>query len=194
MIPCSAPYRAHAASATRTAAHHGSPSATIHSATTAPQAAVKPAARSMSPSSSTKISAMPSVMMNADCSSRLTRFCAERNSEFLIWKKITTATRPMMTGSAPLSPERIRRKTIRTYSPIELASRSADASGEVIRLLAGGGGSWLAGSWLTDVKAQPSVLCAGALLAAGPVPVVIQWTAVSVLKSDSGPLVTSRPR
>jgi hypothetical protein len=96
-----------------TAAHHGSPSASIHSATTAPQAAVKPAARSMSPSSSTKISAMPSVMMNADCAIRLTRLPADRNSEFFAWKKMTIAIRPMMTGSAPLSPLRTRRPMMR---------------------------------------------------------------------------------
>ncbi len=80
---------------------------------TAPQAAVKPAARSMSPSSSTKISAMPSVMMNADCAIRLTRLPADRNSEFFTWKMITMTIRPTMTGSAPLSPERIRLPTIR---------------------------------------------------------------------------------
>ena len=96
-----------------TAAHHGSPSASIHSAMTAAQAAVNPAARSMSPSSSTKISAMPRVMMNADWAIRLTRLPADRNSELFTWKKITMTIRPTMTGSAPLSPERTRLPTIR---------------------------------------------------------------------------------
>jgi hypothetical protein len=40
----------------------------------------------MSPRSSTKISAMPRVMMNDDCASRFTRLSGERNSEFLAWK------------------------------------------------------------------------------------------------------------
>ena len=96
-----------------TAAHHGMPSPIIHSAITAPIAAVYPAARSISPSSSTKISAMPSVMMNAACSMRLTKLRGVMNTGLLTQKKMTMAIRPTMTGRAPLSPLRTRRTQIR---------------------------------------------------------------------------------
>ena len=70
---------------------------------------------------------MPSVMMNADWVIRLTRLPADRNSEFFTWKKMTIAIRPTMTGSAPLSPLRIRLAQMRRYSPTESAISSADA-------------------------------------------------------------------
>ena len=114
---------------------------------------------------------MPSVMMNADWAIRLTRLPAERNSEFFAWNKMTMTIRPTMTGSAPLSPERRRLPTIRRYSPNELASRSAEASGDDIISSSVG-----VGSWFTDVTAQPSVFGVAAP-ELGAVPVVIQWTA-----------------
>ena len=95
---------------------------------TAPQAAVNPAARSISPSSSTKTSAMPSVTMNAAWVIRLTRLPADRNSELLSWKISTITTRPTMTGSAPLSPLRIRLSQIRAYSPTDPAISSGGAA------------------------------------------------------------------
>src|SRR5579863_4526213 len=110
-----------------TANHQGSPSAIIHREMTAAQAAVNPAARSMSPSSSTKISAMPSVMMNADWVMRLTRLRGVMNAGLFSQKKMTMTARPAMTGSAPLSPLRTRLARIRTYSPTESASNSAGA-------------------------------------------------------------------
>ena len=97
-----------------TETHHGSPSASIHKVMTAAQAAVYPAARSMSPSSRTKISAMPSVMMNADCVMRLTRLRCVMNAGLFHQKKMTITIRPTMTGSAPLSPLRTRLARIRT--------------------------------------------------------------------------------
>ncbi len=62
--------------------------------------------------------------MNADWVIRLTRLPADRNAELLIWKKMTIAIRPMMTGSAPLSPLRICLNQSRRYSPTELAISS----------------------------------------------------------------------
>ncbi len=93
---------------TRIATGQGSVYA-AHRQMVAPMAALKPTDRSISPSSSTKISAMPSRMNGTLWIIRLTRLPADRNSEFLTWKKITTATRPRMIGSAPLSPFLTRR-------------------------------------------------------------------------------------
>jgi hypothetical protein len=53
---------------------------------TAPIAEEKPIDRSISPSSSTNTSAMPSITIQAACSIRLTRLPADRNSELRAWK------------------------------------------------------------------------------------------------------------
>ena len=149
----------------RTATHHGLPFATRYRATTAPQAAVNPAARSISPSSSTKTSAMPSVMMNAAWVIRLTRLPADRNSELLTWKIKMMTIRPMITGRAPLSPLRIRLTQIRAYSPTELAISSAEAPGSAAATSFGSPPGWScsvptppgsSGGGFVDANGQPS--------------------------------------
>ena len=72
----------------------------------APTAPAKPIDRSISPSRSTKTSAMPSSTNTPDCSIRFVRLPVERNLEFWVWKMTTMTISPMTTGSAPLSPLR----------------------------------------------------------------------------------------
>src|ERR1039457_2777819 len=80
--------------------------------------------RSISPSSRTKTSAMPSKMNGTPWIIRLTRLPAARNSELRTWKNMTSGTRPTMMGSAPLSPFLTRLIQMRAYSPTELAISS----------------------------------------------------------------------
>ena len=143
--------------------------------------------------------------MNAAWVIRLTRLPADRNTELLIWKKITIATRPMMTGRAPLSPLRIRLTQIRPYSPMDPASSSVYAPvamamssalpAPVSAVISSGcgGGFFVA-------TAQPSMplsgVRAGRVAAPFPfaLPVVIRCTADPVSYSDIGPVDTRRPR
>jgi len=76
------------ASAAAMAAHHGQSRgpASSSAATTPPRPDTKPIDRSISPSSSTNTSAMPSVAIHAAWVIRLTRLPAERNSELRAWK------------------------------------------------------------------------------------------------------------
>ena len=144
--------------------------------------------------------------MNDDCAIRLTRFPADRDSELLAWKKTTIAIRPITTGKAPLSPLRIRLPQIRTYSPIESASSSADPAGVVMTADSSAGAAVAvepsSGFGFIDATAQPSALWGVSAapsvgwspLPFGLVPVVIQWTADAVSKLAAGPTVTRRPR
>src|SRR5579859_1138702 len=103
ITPWSAPYAVVNASPASTATHHGTglDSDSSHSVMVAPIAEEYPIDRSISPSSSTNTSAMPSVMIHAAWVIRLTRFPADRNSELRSWKYTTIAIRPTITGSAP---------------------------------------------------------------------------------------------
>src|ERR1700691_6171729 len=62
------------------------------------------------------------------CSKRLTRFCADRNFEFAIWKLTATTTMARTTGRTPLSPPRTRSPQDRKYWPSELARSSGGIS------------------------------------------------------------------
>ena len=80
----------------------------------APMPAVKPAERSISPSSRTKTSPMARTMIAAPWLMRLAKFAFDRNASGSMIPKITTSTTtPMTAGSAPRSPPLMRSK----YSP-----------------------------------------------------------------------------
>src|SRR5260370_23004521 len=114
--------------------------------------ALKPTDRSISPSSRTKTSAMPSRTNGAPCTSRLTRLPAERKSEFRTWKKMTIAIRPRTTGSAPLSPLLTRLSQMRAYSPTESAISSGAPAIAALSIAA----SPASGSSATITGASPS--------------------------------------
>ena len=86
MTPSSPAKAALNASPVTTASHRGRFDESIQSVITAPRAALYPTDRSISPSRSTKTSAMPNVTMNAAWVMRLTRLPADRNSELRTWK------------------------------------------------------------------------------------------------------------
>src|ERR1700752_3013543 len=71
------------------------------------------------------------------CSKRLTRFWADRNFEFAIWKLTATTTMARTTGRTPLLPPRIRAHEARRDWPSDGATssggRSAVASGAAVR-------------------------------------------------------------
>ena len=124
-VPWMAPNAAQASSVTMIAAHHGqfAPVGCTSSATTTlPSPMTRPTDRSISPSSRAKISAIASSMYTVLCSKRLTRFCADRNFEFAIWKPTATTTRPRTTGRTPLLPPRTRSHEARKYWPSDWAS------------------------------------------------------------------------
>ena len=131
-VPWMKPTAAQASNVTMIAAHHGqfAPLGCTSSATTTlPSPMTRPTDRSISPSRRAKISAIASSMYTVLCSNRLTRFCADRNFEFAIWKATATTTRPRITGSTPLLP-------LRTWSqrgPQVLAKRPGDELGRDIR-------------------------------------------------------------
>src|ERR1700678_2403792 len=103
--------------------------------------------RSISPSSSTKTSAMPSATSQPAWVIRLTRLAADRNWPLRIWKYATMTPRPMTTGSAPLFPPRTRVHQIFAYSPSESAMTSGAAApatpnADALDSTASDGGSW----------------------------------------------------
>ena len=123
-VPWMAPTAAQASNVAMIAAHHGqfAPVGCTSSATTTlPSPMTRPTDRSISPRSRTKISAIASSMYTVLCSKRLTRFSADRNFEFAIWKPTATTTRPRITGRTPLLPPRTRSHEARTYSPSDWA-------------------------------------------------------------------------
>ena len=127
-VPWMTPTAAQASSVTMIAAHHGqfAPVGWTSSATmTLPSPMTRPTDRSISPRSRAKISAIASSMYTVLCSKRLTRFCADRNFEFAIWKPTATTTRPRITGRTPLSPPRTRSQEARMYWPSVWAVGSA---------------------------------------------------------------------
>src|SRR5579862_5894624 len=72
------------------------------------------------------------------CSKRLTRFCADRNFEFAIWKLMATTMMARTTGRTPLLPPRTRAHQTRKYWPSDWARSSggtstAAASGAAVR-------------------------------------------------------------
>ena len=129
--PWMKPTAAHATSVDMIAAHHGkfAPVGCTSSATTTlPSPMTRPTDRSISPSSRAKISAIASSMYTVLCSKRLTRFCADRNFEFAIWKPMATTTRPRTTGRTPLLPPRTRAHEARKYWPSDSAASSGGMS------------------------------------------------------------------
>ena len=62
------------------------------------------------------------------CSKRLTRFCADRNFEFAIWKLTATTTMARTTGRTPLLPLRTRSHQARRYWPSDWAMSSGGTS------------------------------------------------------------------
>src|SRR5579859_1905364 len=62
------------------------------------------------------------------CSKRLTRFCADRNFEFAIWKLMATTTMASTTGRTPLLPLRTRAHEARRYWPSDWATSSGGTS------------------------------------------------------------------
>ena len=130
-VPWMKPTAAQASNVTMIAAHHGqfAPLGCTSSATTTlPSPMTRPTDRSISPSSRAKISAIASSMYTVLCSNRLTRFCADRNFEFAIWKPTATTTRPRITGSTPLLPLRTWSSEARRYWPSDLATSSGGTS------------------------------------------------------------------
>ncbi len=171
MMPSNPAKAALNASPVTTASHRGRFEESIQSVITAPRAALYPTDRSISPSSSTKTSAMPNVTMNAAWVMRLTRLPADRNSELRTWKYTTITIRPMTTGSAPLSPPRTRRHQICAYSPSELAIRSG------LAVAARAAASGAAACSLSD-SVETATELSGAPSAAGsgpPLPPVVSW-------------------
>ena len=76
-------------------------------------AATKPTDRSISPSNSTKTSAIASRLNTAAWTSRLTRLPAVRKLLFSDWNRIEISSSPPTTGSTPLSPALIRASEVR---------------------------------------------------------------------------------
>ena len=74
----------------------------------APTAPTNPTERSISLRIRAYSSAIPSKMMNVDCTKRLTMLVDVRKALDLAEKKMLMTMSPMMMGSAPLSPPRIR--------------------------------------------------------------------------------------
>ena len=74
----------------------------------APTAPTNPTERSISLRIRAYSSAIPSKMMNVDCTKRLTMLVDVRKALDLAEKKMLMTRSPMMMGSAPLSPPRIR--------------------------------------------------------------------------------------
>ena len=85
---------------------HGHPcSVTVTAVIAAPIPAVKPADRSISPSSSTKTRPIASTVIAAPWLIRLAKFCSVRNvSPSSAPKMMTRTTTPMIAGSDPMSP------------------------------------------------------------------------------------------
>src|SRR5579862_608436 len=72
------------------------------------------------------------------CSKRFSRFCADRNFEFAIWKLMATTMMARTTGRTPLLPPRTRAHQTRKYWPSDWARSSggtstAAASGAAVR-------------------------------------------------------------
>src|SRR5690348_15346596 len=141
--PWMAPTAEQASNAAMIAAHHGqlAPLGCTNSATmTLPKAMTSPTERSISPRSRAKISAIASTMYTVLCSSRLTRFCGDRNFGFATWKLMATTTMASTTGRTPLSPLRSRSHQARKYWPSDWArssgGTSATASGAAVRSVA----------------------------------------------------------
>ncbi len=222
MTPSSPANAALNASPATTASHRGRFDESIQRVITAPRAALNPTDRSISPSRSTKTSAMPNVTMNAAWVIRLTRLPADRNSELRTWKYTTITIRPMTTGSAPLSPPRTRRHQMRAYSPSELAIRSGLAvaarsasSGAAACSLSGpvetatglsgappaaGSGPPLPPVCVIVQPSEPLLLPRSVMFSPVPfiwrlvAPVVIRSTADCGSNSVAGPTAASRPR
>ena len=109
-VPWKAPMSALAASPTMTPAHQGQLlgfeiSAAVMAAPTAP---TKPTDRSISLRMRAYSSAMPSRMMKAAWTNRLTMFAELKNALDFTSKMTQMTIRPMMIGIAPLSPPRMR--------------------------------------------------------------------------------------
>ena len=88
ITPSTAPNSAGKARPTSTASGHGAGpgGSSSHKVRVAPITEVYPMDRSISPSSSTNTSAMPSSTIHAACVIRLTRLPADRNRELRTWK------------------------------------------------------------------------------------------------------------
>ena len=88
ITPSRPPKIAGTARPTSTAIGHGQGfgGTSIQQVKVAPIAEVYPIDRSISPSSSTHTSAMPSITIHAACVIRLTRLPADRNRELRTWK------------------------------------------------------------------------------------------------------------
>ena len=95
-----------ASSAASTDSGHAQPcSVSVTPRIAAPVPAVKPADRSISPSSRTKTRPIASTMIAAPWLSRLAKFCSVRNeSGSMTPNTITSTTQPRIAGSAPRSP------------------------------------------------------------------------------------------
>ena len=129
--PWMAPTAQQASNVTMIAAHHGQFAAvgcTSSATTTLPSPMTRPTDRSISPRSRAKISAIASSMYIELCSKRLTRFCADRNFEFAIWKLTATTTMARTTGRTPLLPARTRAHEARKYWPRDWATSSGGMS------------------------------------------------------------------
>jgi hypothetical protein len=131
-VPWRTPISAHTTSAAAIAPHHGHPTFGFTSSAriTAPRPATNPIDRSISPSSSAKISPIASRLKTADCTSRLTRFPAVRNLSFKTWNRIETRSSPATTGRIPISPPLMRAREVRRYSlPVFATSAGGMAAG-----------------------------------------------------------------
>ncbi len=138
MVPWTAPMKVVEASPAATATNQGrlNGGAIRKAETTAPTPATKPTERSISPSSRTKISAMPRSTKTAPCTKRLVRLSADRNTWTCNWKMTTIATSPPRMGRTPLSPLRTRFTQARRYSPKVLAISSGEAASSASRAAA----------------------------------------------------------
>src|SRR5215469_9133838 len=129
--PWMAPTAEQASNATMIAAHHGQlgpVGCTSSATTTLPNTMTRPTERSISPRSKAKISAIASTMYTVLCSKRLTRFCADRNFGFAIWKLTETTTMARTTGRTPLLPLRTRSHQALRYWPSDWARSSGGTS------------------------------------------------------------------
>ena len=130
-VPKKAPTAQQASNVTMIAAHHGQfalVGCTSSATTTLLSPMTRPTERSISPRSRAKISAIANSMYILLCSKRLTRFCADRNFEFAIWKLMATTTMARTTGRTPLLPPRTRAHEARRYWPSDWATSSGGTS------------------------------------------------------------------
>src|SRR5690348_1071719 len=132
-VPWMAPNTAQNASPARIAAHHGQRVVTGCTSCTvmaAPQAPTNPTDRSISPRTSANPSPMARTITTALCWNRLTRLTGDRKTWLGLQIVNTTriATMAAMTGSTPLSPDRMRDDHARTYSPSDCATSAGGTS------------------------------------------------------------------